>query len=184
MKIARTLVFAALGMLAFAPPSAAILFVCPTDSPGPCAAQELLPFPDELIELYVQGSNGVDLTIEVSGGVIKGFVPYSLEGDVVEHHPNDFSSPTTQIHIVGVRANPTDPPATTFRLGTLTVDASSRSIIVAVAVGSEGVAAGDVIEVISPEVIPEPAQWLMLVAGSSALAAFGRRRSRQAKRRV
>ncbi len=79
MKIARTLVFAALGMLAFAPSSAADLFVCPTVSPpGPCDAQELFPSPGEVIELYVQGSNGVDVTIEVSGGMITNFRPEPL----------------------------------------------------------------------------------------------------------
>jgi hypothetical protein len=184
MKIARTLLFAALGVLASAPPSAAILFVCPTDSPGPCAPQQVpVSSPGELIELWVQGSNGVDLTIEVSGGVITGFDPNLSE--VVRFHPdpNPPNPPTTQIHIAGVRDDPTDPPPT-FQLGTLIVDALNWSFKAEVKEGSEGVAAGDAIEVISPAVIPEPAQWLMLTAGSTVLAALGRRRSRLAKHRV
>ncbi len=81
---------------------------------------------------------------------------------------------------------PVDPPTTTFRLGTLFVDASSGNINVSVALGSEGVVAGDVIEVINPAVIavPEPTGWLMLTAGSAVLAALSRLRSRQAKRRM
>lgn len=181
MKIARTLVFTALGMLAFAPPSAAILYVCTSDSPGPCAAQELLPLSGEVIELYVQGSNGVNLTIDVNNGIIQSFLPNSSE--VVEYH---LDLAATQISILGVRATPDDPPTATFQLGTLTVDASSGNINVAVAVGSEGVAAGDVIELINPDTIatPEPTGWLMLTAGSALLAALSRRRSRQAKRRM
>ena len=187
MKIAPTFVFAALGMLAFAPPSAEALTVCPTSSTGPCTTQELLPSAGQVVELYVQESNGVDLIIEVSGGIITSFMPDSSEG--VEHHPKEFLSPTTQIHIVGVRLSPTDPP-TTFRLGALTVDASSGNTIVAVAGESEGVVASDEIEGIPPAVIaipiplPEPAQSLMLAAGAPALAALSRRRSRRAKQRV
>jgi hypothetical protein len=175
MKIARTLVFAALGMLAFAPPSAAILYVCPTNSPGPCAAQILPSLPDQAIELYVWGSNGVNVTIDVSSGTIESFE--HKDSEVVEYHLNPE---TTQIRIAGVRATPTDPPTTTFKLGTLTVDASSGNINVAVAVGGEGVAAGDVIELINPDTIatPEPTGWLMLTAGSALLAALSRRRSR------
>ncbi len=88
--------------------------------------------------------------------------------------------------IAGVRASPTDPPTAMFPpLGALTVDASSPSFtIVAVAAGSEGTVGGDEIEAISPTVIPEPAQWLMLTAGSALLTALGRRRSRRAKPRV
>jgi len=151
MKIVRIFVFAALGILAFALPSAAILYVCSTDSPGPCAAQVLRPNPGEVIELYVQGSNGVAVTIDVSGGAIQGFVPEPSE--VVEYHPGAFGSATRRIRIVGVRTSPVDPPSATFRLGSLTVDASSGSIIVAVTGGSEGVAAGDVIEEINPVAI-------------------------------
>ena len=175
MKIAHTLVFAVLGMLALAPPSAAILYVCPTDSPGPCATQELLPLSGEVIELYVQGSNGVNVTINVSSGTIESFLPESSE--VVEYHLNPAA---TQIRILGVRTTPDDPPTTTFQLGTLTVDASSGNINVAVAVGGEGVAAGDEIELINPDTIatPEPTGWLMLTAGSALLAALSRRRSR------
>jgi hypothetical protein len=184
MKIARTLVFAALGMLAFAPPSVAILYVCPTDSPGPCAAQELSPLPGEMVELYVQGSNGALVNITVSNGTIDNFVPEPSE--VVQSHPSVFGPMVTNLRITGVRAMPVDPPTTTFRLGTLFVDASSGNINVSVALGSEGVAAGDVIEVINPAVIatPEPTGWLMLTAGSAVLAALSRLRSRQAKRRM
>jgi len=151
MKIARVLVFAVLGILAYALPSAALLYVCPTDRSGPCAAQVFRPLAGEVIELYVQGSNGVEVTIDVTGGVIQDFVPEPSE--VVEYHPGDFSSATTRIRIAGVRTSPTDPPGATFRLGSLTVDASSGSINVAVAAGSEGVAAGDVIEEINPVAI-------------------------------
>ena len=186
MRVARTLVFAALGMLAFAPPSAAaILSVCSTDSPGPCAVQQLvLRSAGVGIQLYVQGSTGVDVTIEVTGGNIEGFAPNYME--VVEYHTTILvpDPPTTQIHIVGVQDSPTN-PLTTFQLGTLTVDATLPSINVKVVEG-RGVDALDNMILIDPVVIalPEPAQWLMLTAGSAALTALGQRRSRRAKQRV
>jgi hypothetical protein len=131
----------------------------------------------EAIELYVWGSNGAMVAIDVSGGTIELFEPWDPEVVVVQYHINQAS---TQIRIAGVRATPNDPPVGAFRLGTLTVDASSGNINVAVAVGSEGVAAGDVIELINPDTIatPEPTGWLMLTAGSALLAALSRRRSR------
>ena len=86
------------------------------------------------IQLYVQGSTGVDVTIEVTGGNIEGFAPNSIE--VVEYHTTILvpDPPTTQIHIVGVQDSPTN-PLTTFQLGTLTVDATLPSIIVKVVEG-------------------------------------------------
>lgn len=187
MKIARTLVFAALGMLTTASPSTALLHLCPTDSPGPCAAQVLDVLSGEVIELYVQGSNGVNVTIDVSGGWIEGFNPDSLA--IVEFHPTSFDPTTMQIKIAGVRAIPGDPTGTTLRLGSLTVNASSGSFQAWVVAGSKGVGwnstiAEDVIEDINPVPIPEPAQWLMLTAGSTVLAALGLRRSRPVKRRM
>lgn len=185
MKIAHTLVFAALGMLAFAPPSAAILSVCPTAPPDPCTAQLLLSRSAGVgIQLYVPGSTGVDVTIKVTGGIIEGFAPNSIE--VVEYQTTILvpDPPSTQIHIVGVQDSPTD-PLTTFQLGTLTVDATLVSIIVEVVEG-QGVDALDNVILIDSVVIalPEPTQWLMLTAGAPALTALGRRRSRRAKQRV
>jgi hypothetical protein len=182
MKIARTLLFAALGIMVSAPPSEAILYLCPTDAlppPGGCAYPELSPISGEVIELYVHGSNGVDVTIDVSGGSIQGFAADSVE--IVEYH---LSTDNKRIQIAGVRETPTDPPTDAFRLGSLIVNASSGSFQAWVLAGSKGVTAGDAIEDINPVVIPEPAQWLMLTAGSTVLAALGRRRSRLAKHRV
>jgi len=145
VKIYRILVFAGLGMLALAPPSAAILYVCPTDTPGACSPLEFLPSPpSQVVELYVGESNGVDVTIDVSNGTIQDFVPEPSE--VVEYH---LSAAATRIRIVGVRSDPIDPPTTFFRLGSLTVDVSSGNIIVAVAEGSKSVSAGDNIEEIN-----------------------------------
>ena len=107
MKIARTLLFAALGILASAAPSAALLYVCTMDSPGPCAAQALNPSPGEVIQLYVHGSNGVNVTIDVNNGWIEGFFPNTSE--IVEFHPISFNPSTQQIKIAGVRAIPNDP---------------------------------------------------------------------------
>jgi hypothetical protein len=185
MKIARTLLFAALGMLISAPPSEAILYLCPTDTlppPGGCAEKDLNAASGEVIELYVYGSNGADVTIDVSGGWIEGFTPDPDE--IVEYH---LSPDSMRIQIAGVRTTPTDPndlPTGAFRLGLLSVNASSGSFQAWVVAGSKGVVTGDAIEDINPAVIPEPAQWLMLVASSTVLAALGRRRSRLAKHRV
>jgi hypothetical protein len=182
MKIARTLLFAALGILAFAPPSTALLYVCPTASPGPCAAQVMVPSPSEVIQLYVYGSNGANVTIDVSGGWITGFSADSIE--IVEYQ---ISPDNMRIQIAGVRATPTIPtvtPTGALRLGSLIVNASSGNFSAWVVPGSKGVAAGDTIEDIDPDEIPEPAQWLMLTAGSAVVAALGRRRSRLAKHRV
>ena len=190
MKVTRTLLFAALGILASAPPSEAILYLCPTNAappPGGCAEQDLNPVSGEVIELYVYESNGVTVTIDVSGGWIEGFIPDSLSSPIpiVEYHPNSFDPTTTRIQIAGVRAEPSDPPVGAFRLGSLIVNASGGSFSAWVVPGtSKGVTAGDAVEDINPVVIPEPAQWLMLTAGSAALAALGRRRSRLAKHRV
>jgi hypothetical protein len=190
MKIARTLLFAALGILAFAPPSTALLHVCTTETlPGPCAAEEFSPSSNLVIQLYIARSNGVNVTIDVSASDwIKGFNPDPSA--IVEYHPNSFDSTTKRIHIAGVRENPTDPPpelfpSDAFRLGSLIVDASSGfSAWVVAEAGSKGVVAEDAVEDINPGVIPEPAQWLMLTAGSTVLAALSRRRSRLAKHRV
>jgi hypothetical protein len=103
-----------------------------------------------VIELYVGESNGVDVTIDVSGGVIENFVPDSSGSGVVEYHLNPAN---TQIRIAGVRYDPADPPTGTFRLGSLIVDASIGSINVAVAAESKGVAAEDAIDEISPAAI-------------------------------
>jgi len=189
MKVTRTLLFAALGILAFAPPSTALLHVCTTETlPGPCAAEEFQPSSNKAIQLYVAGANGVNVTIDVSANDwIKGFNPDPSA--IVEYHPNSFDFTTKRIRIAGVREDPIDPPpvafpSDAFRLGSLIVDASSGDFSARVVAGGKGVTAGDVVEDINTAVIPEPAQWLMLTAGSAALAALGRRRSRLAKHRV
>jgi len=183
MKIARTLLFAALGILAFAPPSTALLHVCTTETlPGSCAAEEFSPSSNLVIQLYIARSNGVNVTIDVSGGWIEGFNPEPSE--IVEFHPISFNSTTTRIQIAGVRTIPTEPPVGAFRLGSLIVNAVGGGFQAWVVVGSNGAAEGDAIEDINPVVIPEPAQWLMLTAGATVLAALGRRRSRLAKHRV
>jgi len=189
MKIARTLLFAALGILAFAPPSTALLHVCTTETlPGSCAAEEFSPSSNLVIQLYIARSNGVNVTIDVSANDwIKGFNPDPSA--IVEYHPNSFDSTTKRIQIAGVRENPTDPPPDTFpsdafRLGSLIIDASSGGFSAWVVAGGKGVTEDDAVEDINPAVIPEPAQWLMLTAGSTVLAALSRRRSRLAKHRV
>jgi hypothetical protein len=152
------------------------------DSPGPCPAQALNPSPGEVIQLYVHGSNGVNVTIGVNNGWIEGFFPNTSE--IVEFHPISFNPSTQQINIAGVRAIPNDPPTGSIRLGSLVVNASDPNFSARVLAGGKGVAAGDATEDIDPGELPEPAQWLMLTAGSAMLTALARRRARLAKHRV
>ena len=80
----------------------------------------------------------------------------------------------------------TPPDTDPFHLGTLTVDASNFIVNVRVTSGEAVNANGEIVDVSIDTIAeaPEPAQWLMLTAGSAALAALGRRRSRLAKHRV
>jgi hypothetical protein len=129
---------------------------------------------------------GVDVTIGVTDGSILGFAEASSQ---VVSHP----SSSNEIRIVAVLAvNPPGPeglPPTTspFHLGTLSVDASNYNVKVSVTSGEAVAADGNIVSVPQDTIargLPEPTGWLMLTAGSAALAALGRRRSRLAKHRV
>ncbi len=206
MKSAYLIGFVAMGLLAFAASGNAAITVYHHTSGGvnPNVPLELPISASEPIVLNVHGGTaptsagvicvggngdevcGVDVTIRVTDGSILGFSEASPQ--VVSHSPS-----SNEIRIVAVLAvfppiPPGTPPDTDpFHLGTLTVDASNFIVNVKVTSGEAVAADGSIVSVPQDTIakgLPEPTGWLMLTAGSAALAALGRRRSRLAKHRV
>ena len=202
MKSAHLIGLVAMGLLSFAASGNAAISVYHSTPGGmnPGVPFELPNTASEPLELNVHGGNvptntgticvdgdddgqevcGVEVTIGVINGSILGFVVNPGASSRVVSH----SSSSNEIRIVAVLAVPS-PTTDPFHLGTLTVDATDPNVKVSV-ISGEAVASNGQIMAVPQDTIalPEPAQWLMLAAGSSALAALGRRRSRQAKRRV